>query len=551
MLTYEISSLFVNVSVLPHNGFGFFQIIFLGFVYMYLLYIGSNLISDGSELLLLIPSTANIVGSIVLPILGSTPEMALVLFSCLGSKAQSNVFVGMGTIAGSSVMLLTLPWFSTIIGGRVNVINGIASYKFPKLSPPDKLDLFETGIAINPVARIGGLFIFITSLTYLIVEVAAVQYINLTTIKQVKSEAPYVLFGAVLSLLLLVSYLIYQFLVSDNLESKKLRDDFYIQSIKNGTISLLGIMTTEFENELQNSANTSEQSPLVTTDKLTIVVNRLKEILHPFFVKYDRDNSGSLDLQEISAVFQDLNEDIDSKNLQELFEKFDLDGSGSIEFEEFVYGVADFVLNGSLIKASTKEKHKLLSYTRPVGSSSNKKTDEVEDVPVDLQDMSPYQQQLRIKLRASWMLILGTILVVIVSAPMVEIFSELGIRTGIAPFYVAFVLAPIASNVTEIISSYNYSRKKTASSIAVSIAALQGSVVMNNTLVTTVFLFLIYTQGLTYQFFAETTSLLIIETLMVLYSLKSTHTFADACVILTFYPATLILVSTLQKAGYN
>lgn len=39
------------------------------------------MISDGSELLLLVPSMAGIVGSVVLPVLGAVPDGAIVVFS--------------------------------------------------------------------------------------------------------------------------------------------------------------------------------------------------------------------------------------------------------------------------------------------------------------------------------------------------------------------------------------------------------------------------------------------------------------------------------------
>ena len=41
----------------------------------------SNLISDGSELLLLVPSISGLVGSVILPILGAIPDGCIVLFS--------------------------------------------------------------------------------------------------------------------------------------------------------------------------------------------------------------------------------------------------------------------------------------------------------------------------------------------------------------------------------------------------------------------------------------------------------------------------------------
>ena len=58
------------------NYSGLAQLLFLSFCYGYIIFIGSNLIADGSELLLLIPRIAPIVGSVVLPILGAVPVLA-------------------------------------------------------------------------------------------------------------------------------------------------------------------------------------------------------------------------------------------------------------------------------------------------------------------------------------------------------------------------------------------------------------------------------------------------------------------------------------------
>lgn len=121
------SDIFIDVSSLPVDGYGFFQVLCVGAVYGYLLMFASNLISDGSELLLLVPSLAGIVGSIVLPVLGAVPDGCIVLFSGIGEDAQENLSVGIGSLAGSTIMLLTVPWFLSIVGGRVNVINDTVS----------------------------------------------------------------------------------------------------------------------------------------------------------------------------------------------------------------------------------------------------------------------------------------------------------------------------------------------------------------------------------------------------------------------------------------
>lgn len=70
----------------------------------------SNMISDGSELLLLVPAVAGMVGSVVLPVLGAVPDGAIVLFSGMGDDAQDQLSVGVGALAGSTIMLLTVPW---------------------------------------------------------------------------------------------------------------------------------------------------------------------------------------------------------------------------------------------------------------------------------------------------------------------------------------------------------------------------------------------------------------------------------------------------------
>lgn len=67
------------------------------------------MISEGSELLLLTP-WKGLIGSVVLPILGAVPDGAIVLFSGMGPNAKEQITVGVGALAGSTIMLLTIPW---------------------------------------------------------------------------------------------------------------------------------------------------------------------------------------------------------------------------------------------------------------------------------------------------------------------------------------------------------------------------------------------------------------------------------------------------------
>lgn len=79
------------------------------------------------------------------------------------------------------------------------------------------------------------------------------------------------------------------------------------------------------------------------------------------------------------------------------------------------------------------------------------------------------------------------------------------------PFYVAFVLAPLASNASELIASVNYAAKKTPKSISISIATLEGAACMNNTFGLAIFMFLVYYQGLAWQYLAETAVILVVQ----------------------------------------
>ena len=98
-------------------------------------------------------------------------------------------------------------------------------------------------------------------------------------------------------------------------------------------------------------------------------------------------------------------------------------------------------------------------------------------MPEDLCHLAPQEQQRRVKQRAALMLLIGTLVVVLISDPMVSVLSEVGKRTGISSFYISFIFAPLASNASEVIASYKYSLKKTSQSITISMSALEGTYV--------------------------------------------------------------------------
>eukprot|EP00932_Pfiesteria_piscicida_P021159 SRR837773.796.p3 GENE.SRR837773.796~~SRR837773.796.p3 ORF type:complete len:170 (-),score=68.67 SRR837773.796:65-517(-) len=143
---------------------------------------------------------------------------------------------------------------------------------------------------------------------------------------------------------------------------------------------------------------------------------------------------------------------------------------------------------------------------------------------------------------------LGSALVLIFSDPTVDVLSEIGNRLEISPFYVSFVLAPVASNATELVAAYNYAKKRTAKSMTTSLSSLLGAGVMNNTFCLGIFLGLVYFQGLAWQFSAETFAILFVEVCVGLLSLRcSSLRMYHGVGILLLYPVSLMLVWLLEN----
>ena len=172
-------------------------------------------------------------------------------------------------------------------------------------------------------------------------------------------------------------------------------------------------------------------------------------------------------------------------------------------------------------------------------------------MPEDIATMAPDQQMKHVIRRSCWQMGVGTAIVLLFSDPMVDVFSSIGTRLGVPSFYVAFILAPLASNLAEVIAAYNYATKKTSKSVTISFETLQGAGCMNNTFCLAIFLALVFFKDLAWTFTAETISILFVEVAIAVASLVKVPTVGTACLALALYPSSLILVWGLEKAGLN
>ncbi len=561
--------------------------------YGYVLYFSSNLISEGSDLLLLVPSLAGLVGGVVLPLLGAVPDGAIMLFSGLGDveKAQETLSVGVGALAGSTIMLLTVPWGLSVYNGRVDFSGPdlTPNYKGnPKLHETGAFSsLKTTGVALTPEIHHGAKMMMVTTLPYFIIQVPA---FFLTGDRQAVSDGEHywALAGFIMCVLFFVTYMYSQVKMSNDTAHKLRRMAVIKESLKKGAVSLSGALAGQVKQiEEEQLKRTGSGSVLTEGSQLTPindtdddlnpseeVVELLKGILGEAFHGYDQDKNGTLSKKEFTLFLTDFHESITSEHLDSVFSQFDRDGSNTIDFHEFICACYIIITQANEDEHETAEVEMTGRGLETMLSTRSIKTgrrgsvapeavvdsifndeggddEEEEEVPEDLTALSPDEQQRAIKKRAFLMLFVGTTLVVLFSDPMVDVLSEVAERLSIPAFYVSFILAPLASNASEVIASQYYAAKKTRKTITVALTALEGAASMNNSFCLSIFMALIFFRGLAWQYSAETIAIILAQFIMGVWALRDKMSTFTAVIVMSLFPLSVLFVALLEYLGLD
>jgi len=554
------------------------QILIQTGLYGYVLFVAANMIGDGAELLLLVPAYAALVGSIVIPILGAVPDGMMVLCSGLGPDAQQQLKVGIGALAGSTIMLLTLPWVLAVFAGRVSIRDGKPQYKRPKNAPDgwQKLSdedsspfssLKTSGVGIGPAIQTNAKIMLLTAVSYLIIQLPAFWVDKPSWAPQtgLKDQMSFEKVPAWIGLFVCIGlffyylYLMVKAANSDDSPQQAKAVQTMVEGIKAGKVTLRGVMA-DFQAGAQAIQKTDFQQSLYgSSPEAKAHVTYMCQVLEPFFTLYDANFDQKLSKEEFKLVMKDMGERVDEGWVDEQFRKIDTDNSGYLDFKEFVTCVANFSVDTSR-PTETNMKSLMTGYWKTTKMDTEAQTDddeegaEEEELPEDLADLDPAEQQKRIKVRAFQGMFLGTFLVLMFSDPMCDMLGLIGDKSGVPKFYVSFVLAPLASNASELVAAMKLASKKTMGSMVNSLSSLEGAGIMNNTFCLGIFLFLIVYKdaitpaGLVWQFSAETLSILIIEVMVAgIVLLKPTQTCFDAILVFMCYPLALLIVMFLEN----
>jgi Ca2+/Na+ antiporter len=366
-----------------------------------------------------------------------------------------------------------------------------------------------------------------TTLLFLVIQIPATMDEDDTakldaataTKDQARAERQWALIGMIAACVAFAAYLIYCF--RDANEDKVL--ERVIEGIQKKEISIGAAL--KFAKE---TTHPEEEGTLPKADQ-----TRFRKIVRPFFAIYDANGNGILEPSEFKNLLIVLGERYTPK-ADQMIE--DASGSSQLSFDRVVAFLGDYLREENLNKVQD------MAYN-PRYMPRYEDDEEEEEMPEDLLHLTRGQQLLRVGLRATWMMGLGTLMVLIFSDPMVDVLSDWGRRLDVSPFYIAFILAPMASNASELVSAYTYAQKKSQKSMTTALSTLVGAACMNNTFCFAIFLALVYWKKLAWQFSAETLSMVVIQWIIGFITIKkTTHTVPLAFLILVCYPGCLFIV---------
>jgi len=452
--------------------------------------------------------------------------------------------------------------------------------------------MFTTGVSCEASVRSSTVAMGVTALLYIMIQVPAMTKsftianapkTNAEALAVAAFERPFAIIALVASIVAFVVYLAFMAAgASHNAVLTYRVEEMRIQMIKAGQLTLVGAMAhlvdrlDDLPSEISRTpemlraplahseANSAARGGVVSGGDKQAVMQEIRDTLRPFFQRYDADGSHAIDGTELRVLFADLHEKLGPVEIAAFAHASAAHGleilndQAEISFDAFVDMVIAYIRRRGSMLADHRHDYLeveagLLRQATPEAAPAGEEEDEAGDeMPDELRDLPPEEQYRRAKWAAAKMLLGGTALVVGFSDPMVGVLSEIAVRTSVPPFYVAFILAPMASNGAEVLSAYSFAKRKSARATTISFSTLIGAAVMNNTFCLAVFMGLIVARGdLYWEYTAETIAILVVEIAMLWFGSKTDHRLIDGVLVGLLYPLGLAIVVALEAAGLD
>ncbi|CAL0326525.1 unnamed protein product [Lupinus luteus] len=494
---------------------------FLIIVYGFLMYTAATYLSAGSELLLEILGPG-IVGGLFLPILGALPDAMLILVSGLSGTAetaQSQVSVGMGLLAGSTVMLLTVIWGTCVIVGKCDLEGSIA------IDSRDTrgFHLTSSGVSTDIWTSYSARIMVLSVIPFLIVQLP--QLLSSTSGRHFA-----ILIALVVSICLLIVYCLYQ-VFQPWIQRRKL------SYVKHKHV-ILGLLKHLKQRALGRLLTENGEPNIKIIEKLfdTIDENKDGELSH-----------GELKALVVGIQFEEV--DLDHEDaVTKIIQDFDVSGNNRVDKKEFISGTCRWLqkAKGSRVASGDDGAH-----TMKFLSDFHDETRREHD----LLDVGGHDDEVDegvgnagwTSIKAVLLLVLGSLIAAAFADPLVDAVNNFSNATSIPAFFISFIALPLATNSSEAVSAIIFASRDKRQTASLTFSELYGAVTMNNVLCLSVFLALVYARGLTWDFSSEVLVILVVCIVMGgIGSFRTTFPLWTSIVAILLYPFSLALVYVLD-----
>jgi len=251
-----------------------------------------------------------LIGGLVIPVLGAVPDAAIVLVSGLGSDAQSQVSIGVGTLAGSTIMLLTIPWaLAVFLGSRdydETTKKAASNENTRKAKCENGLTLFKSCITTYPNIPFGAKLMMTVATSYLIVAIPAA--INKRSVNAAKDEQKPALVGLIVCAIAFVAYSAYQVTGSRSqklIEMRQRREEF-----------------DRWKRYIGRHFGQTDRA------------------IRTVFDKFDKDKNGKIDRNELYTGFQAMGLNCSREQVYQIMKDMNTDDDiDTLSFDEFAVAI--------------------------------------------------------------------------------------------------------------------------------------------------------------------------------------------------------------------
>ncbi|KAB2615958.1 hypothetical protein D8674_022546 [Pyrus ussuriensis x Pyrus communis] len=488
--------------------------LFLILVYGYLMYLAATYLSNGSELLLEILGPG-IIGGLFLPILGALPDAMLILVSGLsGSKetAQSQVSVGMGLLAGSTVLILTLIWGSCVVVGKCDIQNSVAIDN----KDTKGFSLTGSGVSTDIWTSYAARIMAISILPFIIVQLPAV-------LSSKSGSRIAVLVALVISVALFISYCLYQ-VFQPWIQRRRIA---YAKH-KHVISGILQHLKMRFGSLLTDDGEPNEG-------------NIIK-----LFYAMDQNGDGHISRNELRAMIVGLKFDeieLDKNDaVEKVMNDFDTSHDSQIDRDEFLFGISKWIHEAK--RSGDDNDHRTMKFL----FNFHLKTKQEHDLLGGQSDeiIEGVENPKWTSFKAVLMLLIGTLIAAAAADPLIDVVDNFSTATGIPTFFISFIALPLATSC-EAVSAIMFASRKKIRTASLTYSQLYGSATMNNVLCLSVFLALVYFRELTWDFSAEVLIILIVCIVMgVFCSFRTVFPLWTSSIAFLLYPFSVALIYVLD-----